>query len=199
MKSIFKQSLKISIFLLVLCGLVYPLAVTGAGQLLFHHQANGSMIQYNNKTVGSELLGQDFTDTRFFHGRVSSIGYNTYEGTSIPTPASGSTNYALSNPAFQERLKKDIDAFLKENPGTRQDSLPVDLFTNSGSGLDPDISPAGAAVQLPLIAKTTKLSLAELQRIVDDHTTGRTLGIFGEPRVNVLKCNLELAKRLGIQ
>ena len=209
MKNTIIQSLKISIFLLVLCGLIYPLAVTGLGQVLFHKQANGSIIEYNNKPVGSSLLGQSFTDVRFFQGRVSSINYNTYAKADI-TPKkdgsisytgviSGSNNLAPSNKALKERIEKDVEAFLRANPGMSRDKLPADLFTNSGSGLDPDISLEGAQVQIPNISKVTKISVEALNKIVKNNTTGRSLGIFGEPHVNVLKCNLDIAKLLNIK
>lgn len=209
MKKTVLQSLKISIIMLVLCGLIYPFTVTGLGQILFHKQANGSIIEYNGKAVGSELLGQSFTDTRFFHGRVSSINYNTYTKADI-TPkkdgsvaytgvTSGSNNLAPSNKVLADRIKNDVATFLKANPTITRDKIPADLFTNSGSGLDPDISPEGAQVQIPLISKMTNISIEDLNKIVKDNTTGRSLGIFGETHVNVLKCNLEIAKRLNIQ
>jgi potassium-transporting ATPase KdpC subunit len=209
MKNTLKQSLKVSIFLLVLCGLIYPLVVTGLGQVLFHKQANGSIIEFNNKPVGSSLLGQNFTDARFFHGRVSSINYNTYTKADI-TPqkdgrtiyvgvTSGSSNLAPSNRALKERIEKDVEVFLKANPGIAKDSLPADLFTNSGSGLDPDISIEGAQVQIPNISKVTNISVDVLNKIVKNNTIDRSLGIFGEPQVNVLKCNLDIAKLLNIK
>jgi potassium-transporting ATPase KdpC subunit len=207
MKNTIKQSLKVSIFLLVLCGLIYPFAVTGLGQILFHKQANGSIIEYKNKPVGSSLLGQNFTDARFFHGRVSSINYNTYikadvtpqkDGSTVYTGVtSGSSNLAPSNRALRERIEKDVEVFLKANPGITRDKLPADLFTNSGSGLDPDISIEGAQIQIPYISKVTKISIDVLNKIVKNNTVGRSLGIFGEPHVNVLKCNLDIAKLLN--
>lgn len=209
MKSTITQALKISIIMLVLCGLIYPFAVTGIGQIMFHKQANGSIIEYKNKAVGSELLGQNFTDTRFFHGRVSSIKYNTYtKADIIPKKdgsvaytgvASGSNNLAPSNKALADRINSDVNAFLKASPTMTKDKLPADLFTNSGSGLDPDISITGAQVQIPLISKMTNISVDDLNKIVKNNTTGRSLGIFGEPHVNVLKCNLAIAKLLNIK
>lgn len=209
MKNTMKQSLKISIILLIVCGVIYPLGITGLGQMLFHKQANGSMIEYNNKDVGSELLGQNFTDTRFFHGRVSSIHYNTYTKADI-TPksdgniayagvTSGSNNLAPSNKVLENRIKNDVDKFLKANTTISRDKLPADLFTNSGSGLDSDVSKDDAQVQIPLISKMTNISIENLNKIVQNNTTGRTFGIFGEPRVNVLKCNLEIAKLLNVK
>jgi len=122
-------------------------------------------------------LGQSFTDPRFFWGRVSS----------------GSANLAPSNPALKERVQKDIEAFLAANPGVKKEDIPADLLTSSGSGLDPHISPAAAKVQIPRIAKATGISSNELQKLVDGYTEGRDLGVFGEPRVNVLKLNLEIS------
>lgn len=198
----------VSLVLLVVCGLIYPLAMTGISQILFPSQANGSIVYYNGKPAGSELLGQAFTDPRFFHGRVSAVNYNTYtEEDTKPSqngkpaysgPASGSANLAPSNPALAERVKKDIDEFLAANPGIKKEDIPADLFTSSGSGLDPDISPQAAAVQVPGISNATGISASELQSIVSRYTEGRFLGIFGEPRVNVLKVNIEIAKRLNL-
>ena len=203
---ILMTALRISLVLLLVCGLLYPLAMTGIGQLLFPHQSNGSVIWNNGKPVGSELLGQAFSDPRFFHGRVSAVGYNTYtKADTVPDKngkkaysgvASGSANLAPSNPALAERVKKEIAEFLKANPGIKKEQIPTDLMTSSGSGLDPHISPAAAKIQIPAIAKSTGISISELVTLVAKHTEGRQLGIFGEPRVNVLKLNLEVAKRL---
>jgi K+-transporting ATPase ATPase C chain len=203
---ILMTALRISLVLLLVCGLLYPLAMTGIGQLLFPHQSNGSVIWNNGKPVGSELLGQAFSDPRFFHGRVSAVGYNTYtKADTVPDKngkkaysgvASGSANLAPSNPALAERVKKEIAEFLKANPGVKKEQIPTDLMTSSGSGLDPHISPAAAKIQIPAIAKATGISIGDLEALVAKYTEGRQLGIFGEPRVNVLKLNLEVAKRL---
>jgi K+-transporting ATPase ATPase C chain len=208
MKNIIRQSIVLCIAMLIICGIIYPLTVTGLGQLFFKKQANGSIIEYKGSKVGSELLGQSFTDTRFFHGRISSVNYNTYKkedivpdsnGKAVYTGvASGSSNLAPSNKALEDRIKKDLDEFLKSHEGTDKSKIPVDLLTSSGSGLDPDISPEAAYVQIPLISKTTGISEDELNNIVKKNTTGRQLGIFGEKRVNILKVNLEIAKRLNI-
>lgn len=209
MKSILKQSLIISVIMLLLCGVIYPLAVTGVGQVLFHKQANGSIIKYNGREVGSELLGQTFTDTRFFHGRVSAVGYNTYtKADTIPDKSgktayagvnSGSSNYGPSNKALYDRVNNDVNEFLKTHPGITKNQIPADLVTASGSGVDPNISVQAAEIQIPLISKTTGISQADLNKIVSDNTQNRVLGIFGETRVNVLKANLEIAKRLNIK
>jgi len=166
-------------------------------------------VEYNGEAVGSELLGQNFTDTRFFHGRVSAYNYNTYiiEDTKPDSNgkvayagvSSGSANLAPSNPVLVERVKKDIDEFLKANPEVKKEDIPTDLLTSSGSGLDPEISPQAAKIQIPAISKATGISTSDLQKIVDKNTKGRQLGLFGEPRVNVLKVNLEIAKLLKLQ
>ncbi len=192
--------------LFVLCGFIYPLAMTGVSQLLFNKQANGSIILNNGQAVGSELLGQNFTDARYFHGRVSAVNYNTYKPedktpdkdgkTAYSGAASGSANLAPSNPVLVKRVKKDMAAFLKANPEVEKESIPADLFTSSGSGLDPHISPQAAEIQIPAISDATGISSDELNKIVDKCTQARALGVFGEPRVNVLKANMEISNRL---
>jgi len=188
----------VSLVLFVLCGIIYPLAMTGISQVLFNKQANGSQIQYNGKVVGSELLGQNVTDTKFFHGRISAVNYNTYkpEDKAYTGVASGSANLAPSNPALVERVKNDIEEFLKANPTVKKEDIPTDLLTSSGSGLDPDVSPKSAFIQIPAISKATGISTSDLKAIVDKNTEGRFLGIFGEPRVNLLSANIEIKKRL---
>ncbi|SCJ50510.1 potassium-transporting ATPase subunit C [uncultured Clostridium sp.] len=192
-----------SVVLLLLCGIMYPLLVTGISQLLFPNKANGSIINVNGKEVGSELVGQDFTDERFMKCRPSAVNYNTYteeekkDGTYTGV-SSGSDNYAPSNPELITRVKEDMDEFLKNNPDVTKEDIPTDLLTASGSGLDPHISPESAKVQIPALAKSTGLSENELQEIVDNNTKDKFLGVFGEKTVNVLKVNLEIAKRLEI-
>jgi potassium-transporting ATPase KdpC subunit len=205
---IFLRAVKVSLVLLIICGLIYPFVITGVSQLIFHKQSNGSIVEYNGKPVGSELLGQAFSDTRFFHGRVSAINYNTYKEedkkpdkngkAAFTGVGSGSANLAPSNPALVDRVKNDIDAFLKANPNVKKENIPTDLLTSSGSGLDPDISPEAAKIQIPAISKATGISIENLGKIVTKYTEGRQLGIFGEPRVNVLKANIEIAKLLKL-
>lgn len=181
---------RISIVFIVLCGIVYPLISTGAAQLLFPNQANGSLVKNEaGEVVGSELIGQHFTDQSYFQGRVSSIEYKA--------EASGSNNYAPSNPALLERTEASIQEWTANNPDVPLEQLPLSLITNSGSGLDPHITPASAEVQIPRISRLTGLSAEELQALVKENTEGRDLGLFGEPRVNVLKLNLALAEQLG--
>ena len=198
-----RTAIVFAVTMIVLCGIVYPLALTGVSQLLFPKQANGSLIEADGKIVGSALVGQDFQDARFFKGRPSAVGYNTYTeakkaaGT-YTGPTSGSFNYAPSNPALKQRAENDIQAFLKANPTTQRKDIPMDLITASGSGLDPDITPEGAFVQVARIAKASGLTAAELHAIIKRSTSSKLFGIFGEERVNVLKCNLEIAQKIGI-
>lgn len=175
---------------MMICGILYPLASTGAAQLLFPEQANGSMIKDSTgQVIGSELIGQNFTDPKWFQGRVSSIENNG--------ASSGSNNFGPSNPALMERTKASIDAWTAQNPDVPVSQLPIALITNSGSGLDPHITPQSAMVQIPRISKLSGLSQAELETLVKGNTEGRDLGVFGEERVNVLKLNIALTKLLG--
>ena len=206
---IMKKAILVSIVLMILCGIIYPLVLTGISQLVLNKKANGNMIVVDGKEVGSELIGQNFTDPMFFRGRVSSVNYNTYtEGDTRPNKegktaysgvGSGSQNLAPSNKELQERVEKDIEDFLKSNPGVKKEDIPTDLLTSSGSGLDPDISPEAAAIQIPAVSKASGISETELQKIVDKYTEGKSLGIFGEPRVNILKANIEIASILKIK
>jgi potassium-transporting ATPase KdpC subunit len=169
----------------VIFGLVYPLVVTGLGQLFFPAQANGSLLKQNGKVVGSRLIGQPFTAAWYFHPRPSAAG-NGYD----PIAASGgASNLGPTNKQLIDRVKGDVDKLHAENPGA---AIPVDLVTTSGSGLDPDISPAAAEFQIPRVARERHMSETDLRTLVAKHTLGRQFGIFGEPRVNVLELNLEL-------
>lgn len=178
-------AIRSSLVFIVLCGIVYPLVSTGVAQVLMPGNANGSMIRNSKGEIaGSELIGQSFTDPRYFHGRVSSIEYKA--------EASGTNNYAPSNPDLLKRTKESIEAWKKNNPDVPVSQLPIDLITNSGSGLDPHITPASAQVQIPRIRKLTGLSADQLGKLVEANTEGRSLGLFGEPRVNILKLNIAL-------
>jgi len=200
---IIKKSILMSIVLMVLCGLIYPLVMTGISQLVLNKQANGSMIVVDGKEVGSELIGQNFTDPKFFRGRVSSVNYNTYtEEDTKPGEdgkaaysgvGSGSQNLAPSNNALKERVEKDMEDFLESHPGVKKEDIPTDLLTSSGSGLDPNISPESAKIQIPAVSKASGISETDLQKLVNKYTEGKSLGIFGEPRVNILKVNIEIS------
>ncbi len=205
MRSVIKgvqRPVLVTLVLLVICGLLYPLLLTGISQLLFPSRANGSFIVVDGKAVGSEIVGQAFADPRFMKGRPSAVNYNTYtqaekESGTYTGVSSGSKNYAATNPDLVARVEADLAAFLAANPAIRREEIPTDLLTASGSGLDPHISPAAAAVQLPAIAGATGLTMARLEEIVADCTEGKLLGIYGEVTVNVLKVNLEIARAVG--
>lgn len=205
---VLKQSLVVSLVMLILCGLIFPLFMTGISQVIFNKKANGSIIEVKGKKVGSELIGQSFTDERFFKGRISGINYNTYsKEDTIPNKdgeivylgvASGSQNLGPSSEILKERVKKDIDEFLKNNPTVKKENIPTDLLTSSGSGLDPNISIKSARIQIDSISKSTGISKDDLNEIIDKSVQGRSLGVFGEKLVNVLKLNLKVASKLGI-
>jgi potassium-transporting ATPase KdpC subunit len=181
--------------LTLITGLAYPLAMTGIAQVLFPHQANGSLIEKSGKVIGSELIGQNFTSDRYFHGRPSATTDTDPNDPSKTVPApynaanSGGSNAGPTSKALVDRVAEDVKKLQAENPGAL---VPADLVTTSASGLDPDISPAAARFQIPRVAKARGLSEDRLHRLVQDNTSGRTWGIFGEPRVNVLKLNLSL-------
>ncbi len=166
------------LMLTVITGVIYPLAVTGVAQALFRHQANGSLISDNGQVVGSELIGQPFSDPRYFWGRLSATDYDA--------AASSGSNYGPTNPALLAAIQARIDALKAVDPDN-QDPIPVDLVTASGSGLDPDISIAAASTRFPAWPVTAGLSEEEVSALVDRFTEGRQFGVLGEPRVNVLE------------
>jgi len=170
----------------VLLGIIYPLVVTGLAQVLFPQKANGQLIEANGKLVGSKIVGQAFSGLSYFHSRPSAAGYG-YQADNSNGTQLGPTNHQLA-----DRVKADAAALESEDPGT---PVPVDLVTTSASGLDPDITPAGAAFQVPRVAKARGISEDELRSIVVQRTQGRQFGFLGEARVNVLMLNLELDRR----
>ena len=179
-------AIRINIFLTILLGLGYPLAVTGISQILFPHQANGSLITKNGQVIGSELIGQNFTKSEYFQPRPSAAGNDGYDAT-----ASGGSNYGPTNQKLIDRVKASVDKFHKDNPDYNG-PIPADLLTASASGLDPDISPASAQAQEPRVAKARGISADQLSQLVAQYTKSPDLGLLGEPRVNVLKLNLAL-------
>lgn len=198
-----KTPFLVTLTLFLICGLIYPLLLTGISQLVFANQANGSLIAINGEIVGSTLIGQDFTDPRFMKGRPSAVKYNTYtledkENGNYTGVSSGSNNYAPSNEELVNRVKDDINEFLMSNPSIKIEDIPTDLLSASGSGLDPNISPKSALVQIPAISKSTNLSEDRLIEIVNANSKEKLFGIFGEETVNVLKVNLQIAQDLNL-
>jgi K+-transporting ATPase ATPase C chain len=179
-------ALRINIFLTILLGVGYPLLVTGISQVIFPHQANGSLITQNGQVIGSELIGQNFAKPEYFQPRPSAAGNDGYDPT-----ASGGSNYGPTNQKLIDRVKASVDKFHKENPDYHG-AIPADLLTGSGSGLDPEISPASAQAQTPRVAKARGVSADQLGQLVAQYTKSADLGLIGEPRVNVLKLNLAL-------
>jgi len=198
------KELRLALVLLLLftiiTGLIYPYAITGMAQLAFPHQANGSLVTRDGAVIGSELMGQLFTKDEYFHGRPSA--------TSAPDPAdstktvdapynaanTGGSNLGPTSKALIERIQGDVERLKEENPNAR---IPIDLVTTSASGLDPHISPEAALFQVPRVAKARNMPEDRVRQLVQDQTQGRYLGVFGEPRVNVLALNLALDRAVA--
>ena len=189
-----RPAIVVLLALTLITGLIYPLAMTGIAKIM-PHQAQGSLIERDGKVVGSALIGQEFKDDKYFHGRPSA--------TTAPDPAdssktvgapynaanSGASNLGPTSKALNDRIKEDVEKLKAENPST---SVPIDLVTTSASGLDPDISPEGALFQVPRVAKARNMPEDRVRQLVTENTSGRLIGLFGEPRVNVLALNLAL-------
>jgi K+-transporting ATPase ATPase C chain len=190
-----RPAILVLLLLTLITGLAYPLAMTGVAGAIFPKQAQGSLIERDGKVVGSALIGQEFKDDKYFHGRPSA--------TTTPDPAdssktvgapynaanSGASNLGPTSKALNDRIKEDVDKLKAENPSA---SVPIDLVTTSASGLDPDISPEGALFQVPRVAKVRGMGEDRVRQLVAENTSGRLIGLFGEPRVNVLALNLAL-------
>jgi K+-transporting ATPase ATPase C chain len=170
----------------LITGIIYPLLVTGIAQAFFHRQANGSLIEANGSVAGSELIGQPFSDPKYFWGRLSATSPVPYNA-----DASSGSNLGPTNPALRDAIQARINALQTVDPGNNQ-PIPIDLVTFSASGLDPDISIAAADYQVPRVARVRGLSDAQVRALVHRYTEGRQLGFLGEPRVNVLELNLAL-------
>lgn len=184
-----KENLKIAVLFTVVTtvifGILYPLVVTGLGQLFFPAQANGELIIKNGQVIGSQLIAQPFSSDRYFHPRPSAAG-NGYDPVA---PGGSASNFGPTNHQLLDRVKGDVEKLRVQNLGA---AVPIDLVTTSGSGVDPDITPAAAEFQVPRVASARNMSVDELRSLVAKHTHGRQLGFLGEPRINVLEVNLDL-------
>lgn len=190
-----RPAILVLVVLTLITGLGYPLAMTGIAGVLFPTQAQGSLVERDGKVIGSVLIGQEFKQDKYFHGRPSATVAPDPADSSRTVPApynaanSGGSNLGPTSKALADRLKQDVDKLKAENPNA---AVPVDLVTTSGSGLDPDISPEAALFQVPRIAKARGMSEDRVRQLVSDNTQGRLAGLLGEPRVNVLALNLAL-------
>src|SRR5215470_13298923 len=189
-------ALRLTLVMAVATGLIYPLAITGLAQAVFHDQANGSLITRNGQVVGSRLIGQEFTKPEYFHGRVSATVNINDPSKAQPYNAENSTgsNLAPSNKALIDRVSKDVETVRKDNGLGPSEQVPVDLVTSDFTGFDPDITEASALLQVNRVATARSIDAAKVRALVERHVQGRILGIFGEPRVNVLDVNLALDK-----
>ena len=203
-----RQSVMITVVLMLICGLAFPCLLTGISGLIFPSQANGNLVSVDGETVGAENVGQEFTEDYYMWSRPSAYHYNVYteedgkqtysDGTEFAGLSSGSNNYAPSNPALTERVEADIEKFMEKNPDVKREDIPTDLLTASGSGLDPHISPKSAEIQIPRIAEASGLSEEKIEKIVKNNTSGKVLGVFGEDKVNVLMVNIEIAQAMDL-
>jgi K+-transporting ATPase ATPase C chain len=190
-----RPAIVLLIGLVLITGLIYPLAITGIAGVVFSSQAQGSLIKRDGRVVGSALIGQQFKEDRYFHGRPSATTAPDLADSSKTVDApynaanSGGSNMGPTSKALADRIKGDVEALKQENPSA---NIPVDLVTTSGSGLDPDISPESARFQVPRVAKARGLQEARVRDLVESRIEGRSFGFLGEPRVNVLQLNLAL-------
>src|SRR5712671_1531611 len=190
-----RPAILLLVLLTLITGLAYPLAMTAIAGVIFPKQAQGSLIEKDGKVVGSALIGQEFKDDKYFHGRPSAtVAPDPADATkTVPAPYnaanSGGSNLGPTSRALNDRVKEDVEKLKAENPST---PVPVDLVTSSGSGLDPDISPESALFQVPRVAKARNMPEDSVRQLVTENTKGRFAGLFGEPRVNVLALNLAL-------
>jgi len=195
-----RPAILVLLLLTLITGLAYPLAMTEIAGAIFPRQAQGSLIERDGKVVGSALIGQEFKDDKYFHGRPSATTAPDPADSTKTVPApynaanSGASNLGPTSKALNDRIKEDVDKLKAENPSS---PVPVDLVTTSASGLDPDISPEGALFQVPRVAKVRGLPEDKVRQLVAENTSGRLIGIFGEPRVNVLALNLALDAAAG--
>jgi potassium-transporting ATPase KdpC subunit len=194
--------LRALLVLTLLCGLAYPLAVTGIAQLAFRHEADGSLVRRDGEVVGSSLIGQSFTGEDYFHTRPSAAGAAAAgaegaDADDLSQVASGASNLGPTNPELLDTVAERVDAYREENRLDPDVRVPVDAVTASGSGLDPHISVANARLQAPRVAEARGLDVDDVLQLVDRHTSGRSLGFLGEKGVNVLELNLDLDRSAG--
>ena len=188
---LYKSTVSTVLLALILCG-AYPLIVTVIGQAVFSDHSNGGLILRDGKPVGAKLIGQSFSKPEYFHGRPSSAGDKGYDATN-----SSGSNLGPTNQKLYDQVKGNIDAVLAENPTLKKGSVPVDLVTASGSGLDPHLSPEAIQVQAERVAKARGVGVDQVNALIQNHVEGRQLGIFGEPVVNVLLLNLDLDQQFA--
>ncbi len=204
-----RQAVLVSVVLMLICGLAFPALLSGISALIFPYQAAGSLIEVDGKPVAAEHVGQEFLQDYYLWSRPSAYHYNVYQenedgtqtyndGTEFPGIGSGSNNYAPSNPALVERVEADIANFLEKNPDVKREDIPTDLLTASGSGLDPHISPESAEIQVPRIVKASGLDETQVREIIQNHTDGKFLGVFGDETVNVVEVNIDIGKAMGL-
>ena len=193
-KSTLPKAAVLILIVTIVCGVIYPLIITGVSQLFFKDKANGSIIEVNGVKYGSELLGQQYTGNEYMWGRVMIVDTSTFidsDGNSVMY-AKAASNLTPASEDYKKLIAERVQKIKDTNPDADTDKIPVDLVTGSGSGIDPGISIAAAKYQVERIAKARNLSVSEVDKIIDKYTTGRLLGIFGESTVNVLKVNLAL-------
>ncbi|MGX7109064.1 potassium-transporting ATPase subunit KdpC [Facklamia miroungae] len=204
----FRQSIGLTLVMMVMCGLLFPLTLTGLASLIFPHQASGSTVEVDGKVIGVENVGQEFTQNYFLWGRPSAYHYNVYKEDESGKPvylngeafiglSSGSANYAPSNPNLTNRVSLDMAKFLELNPSVEAKDIPSDLLTASGSGLDPHISLQAAMIQVPRIEKASGISANQIEQIISHHTEKQLFGLLGEETVNVLLVNKEIASTMN--
>jgi len=193
MRNQLAPAFRVTLFLTILTGLIYPSVVTGLCQMLFPHRANGSLVRTDAMIRGSALIGQNFAMPKYFHPRPSAAGADGYDASN-----SNGSNLGPTNQKLIDRVKGDIEKFRQEN-SDYEGPLPADLLTASGSGLDPDISPASALAQAARVAKARGVTPTQIEQFVSNHTTPRQLGFLGEPRINVLEINLALDRQFPAQ
>jgi len=182
-----KRGLKLTLIFMIILGVIYPLTMTGISRLVFPEKSQGSLIYNKDELIGSSLIGQKFTDDKWFQGRPSAVDYDASK--------SGGTNLAMSNPEFKKSVEKNIQDFLSKNPTVKKEDIQADIVTASASGLDPEITVASAKLQAERVAKANGKTVDEINTIIDNAKISKFLGVFGQERVNVLELNLKLLNK----